>query len=211
MPIIYIEGNIGAGKSTLLTELMNVLPNAIRVPEPIDFWNSYTSEGKTILEMYYKDPVKYAAFFQNVVIQSKMKIMLDIITSATQDRIYIMERSFYSDFYVFGEILRSSEMITALEYQYLKSWFDIFVDSFQKLVTGIVYIDVPINVCQTRIIKRSRDGESNIEDSYLESIEKAYKTWMNSETKVPVWCIDANTLTTTEIADLIIQKLANII
>ena len=58
---VTIEGNIRSGKSTLLAHLKEFFKkqNNIRVgyiDEPIDEWNEIKdSEGKTVLEKYYKE------------------------------------------------------------------------------------------------------------------------------------------------------------
>jgi len=183
MPIVYIEGNIGAGKSTFIAQLKERYQNVEWVPEPINEWNDYKENTKTIIELYYENPQKYAAFFQNVVVQSKIKTLMHILKNP--DKTYVIERSFYSDFWVFGRILADKSLVTALEYQYLHSWFSICESLCQDQVRGVIYLDADVELCKKRIIKRGREGEANIDMDYLQQIETAYKSWL-LDTKVPV-------------------------
>jgi deoxyadenosine/deoxycytidine kinase len=179
--ILYVEGNIGSGKSTLLKDLETVMPGALTwVPEPLDDWNAYADRetGETILEMYYKNPKAHAAFFQNVVVQSKIRILMDILKNKAEGRIYVMERSFYSDFWVFGKILKDQGLITDMEHQFLRTWFVQCESMFKDMVMGVVFMDVPVDVCHERIRSRARAGESGIQKEYLAAIHDAYMSWM---------------------------------
>lgn len=187
--IIFVEGNIGSGKSTLIRELAANNSHITCIPEPISAWNEFRhpETDETILELYYKDPGQYAAFFQNVVVQSKIKILMEILKGPAKT--YVLERSFYSDFWVFGRILRDKEQVTSLEYQFLRTWFDYTESMFRDLVVGVIYVDVPVETCHMRTIARARKGEAVISSEYLTTIQQAYTDWIDS-TCAPVYRVD---------------------
>ena len=106
---VTIEGNIGSGKSTLLIHLREFFKkqNKIRVgyiDEPINEWNEIKdSDGKTVLEKYYKEQEKYAFAFQMMAYISRLaniKKSLDLDCD-----IIIMERSMITDREVFAKML----------------------------------------------------------------------------------------------------------
>jgi ABC-type cobalamin/Fe3+-siderophores transport system ATPase subunit len=71
-----VEGNIGAGKTTWLDmvrsdtgaehELIEV------VPEPVHQWQK-SPQGHNMLDLFYKDPKKYAFAFQQFVLVTRMQ------------------------------------------------------------------------------------------------------------------------------------------
>ena len=126
--IIFIEGNIGSGKSTLLKNIVSKRGGITILPEPIEEWNSYGMNGKTILELYYEDPQKYAALFQNIVVQSKMRLLIDILMSESKtgcddaNTVYVMERSYFSDYHVFAKMMRTDKKLDAIEFSLYEQW-----------------------------------------------------------------------------------------
>lgn len=71
-----VEGNIGSGKTTWLDmvqsstredhELIEV------VPEPVHVWQN-SPQGHNLLDLFYKDPAKYAFAFQQFVLVTRMQ------------------------------------------------------------------------------------------------------------------------------------------
>jgi deoxyadenosine/deoxycytidine kinase len=187
--IIFIEGNIGAGKSTVLELLKDKLASSsspssqwVILKEPVEEWCHVrdTETGRNILELYYDDPSKYATTFQNVIIQSKQTIYLQILkaVSSGANTTFVLERSFYSDYWVFVRMLVASGVMTSLDDSYFRKWFDTINSLFAAIPIHIVYIHTPVDVCAFRIRRRSRPGEEKIEKSYLESIEHHYNEMM---------------------------------
>jgi deoxyadenosine/deoxycytidine kinase len=174
MPIISIEGNIGSGKSTLLKRITETYPDIITVQEPVDEWNEIKdANGKTILERYYEDQKSWAFAFQ----------MMAFITRVTQlkkflnrDSIVVMERSVFTDREIFAKMLRDSGKIHVIEYAIYLKWFDELVGGLQ--IDGVVYVNTTPEVCEQRIAKRSRKGESNISFDYLEECGRYHDEWL---------------------------------
>lgn len=71
MNIVYsIEGNIGSGKTTLLHLLRTHLPSMVISAEPIGEWQRVGNHN--ILDVYYKDPQRWAYSFQSYALLSRM-------------------------------------------------------------------------------------------------------------------------------------------
>lgn len=173
--IVSIEGNIGSGKSTLLANLRSHYGNNTYVmflKEPVDEWEKIRDENDvTMLEKFYEDPNKYAFSFQMMAYVSRIKVLRDVLkhikTLNLLDKkiILITERSLYTDKFVFAKMLFDSKKIEHINYQIYLNWFDTFSEEFP--VHKVVYVKTTPEKCHSRIITRSREGESNINLEYL--------------------------------------------
>jgi hypothetical protein len=72
-----VEGNIGAGKSTYLdmvkmtNDVASIHEMIEVVQEPVDMWQDLS--GENLLELFYKDPERYAFTFQQYVLITRIK------------------------------------------------------------------------------------------------------------------------------------------
>jgi deoxyadenosine/deoxycytidine kinase len=192
--IISIEGNIGSGKSTLLENLREQYKNnecVIFLKEPVDEWGKIQDEnGVTMLEKFYLDQHKYSFSFQMMAYISRLKVLRDTLKKINNKEKYIYiitERSLYTDKMVFAKMLYESGKIEYINYQIYLNWFDTFSEEFP--IHKVVYVKTSPDICYNRILKRSRDGESNIPLEYLESCSE-YHDNMLDKTMVDCVCND---------------------
>jgi deoxyadenosine/deoxycytidine kinase len=171
--IISIEGNIGSGKSTLLNYLRVYYQdneNVIFLKEPVDEWEKIKDEsGKTMLEHFYSDQVKYSFSFQMMAYVSRLKVLRDALKSISNENkqmIIISERSLNTDKMVFAKMLYDDKKIERMNYQIYLNWFDTFSEEFP--VHKIVYMKTSPEICYSRILTRARKGET-IPLEYLEN------------------------------------------
>jgi len=183
MPVIYsIEGNIGSGKSTLLANLRSHFENQTKTPEetktprkiifvkePVDEWESIKdANGITMLEKFYNDQDKYSFPFQMMAYISRLALLKEAIKNNPEpDAIIISERCLYTDKYVFAKMLYDSGKIEDVCYQIYNKWFHTFASELP--IEGVIYVKTNPDICNKRIILRSRNGESSIPLSYLEN------------------------------------------
>jgi len=167
--IISIEGNIGSGKSTLLSILqkhIDIDMPVIFLLEPVDEWETIKDEnGITMLQKFYSDQDKYSFPFQMMAYISRLA-MLKRTIQENPNAIIITERSLITDKYVFAKMLYDSGKIESVNYQIYQKWFHTFADDF--VISGMIYVDSPPDVCSARITQRSRNGEESIPIDYLE-------------------------------------------
>lgn len=183
--IVSIEGNIGSGKSTLLANLRTYYENnadVIFLKEPVDEWEKIKDEnGTTILEKFYGDQDKYSFPFQMMAYVSRLKVLRDALKGIdrTQNRriVIITERSLYTDKMVFAKMLFDSQKIELINYKIYLNWFDTFSEEFP--VNKVVYVKTDPEICHSRIMKRSREGESNIPLEYLENCNNYHNNMLN--------------------------------
>ena len=119
--LISIDGNIGCGKSTFLTELKQEINNRnikdfIFLQEPVDIWSTVIFEGKTILEKFYEDPVKYAFSFQMMAYISRLSIIENAVKE-NPTSVIISERSLLTDKQIFAKMLYDDNKIDSYSYQ----------------------------------------------------------------------------------------------
>ena len=173
--VVSIEGNIGSGKSTLLENLRKYYEDThtvIFLKEPVDEWAKIQDEhGITILEKFYHDQEKYSFSFQMMAYVSRLKVLRDALKEiksrnmSNEKIIIITERSLHTDKMVFAKMLFDSGKIEYVNYQIYLNWFDTFAEEFP--VHKVVYVKTFPERCRSRILKRSRDGESIIPSEYL--------------------------------------------
>ena len=177
--VVSLEGNIASGKSTLLEKLREVYknyPNILFVKEPVDEWEKVKDEnGVTMLEKFYENQEKYSFPFQMMAYVSRIKEFRNtisdiknlLLTNSGKNNhfIIITERSLYTDKMVFAKMLYDNKKIEPINYQVYLNWFDTFSEEFP--VHKVVYVKTNPENCHNRILKRLRDGESNIPLEYL--------------------------------------------
>ena len=198
--IVSIDGNIGSGKSTLLAKLKEHYDgnsHVLFLKEPVDDWEKIQDEnGVTMLEKFYEDQEKYSFSFQMMAYVSRLKVLRDtkkkIIGEYLKNfdgkpYIIISERSLYTDKMVFAKMLYDSKKIEEVNYKIYLSWFDTFAEEFP--VHKTVYIKTSPERCHLRILKRSREGESNIPLKYLDNCSKYHDNMLDT-TSVDCVCKD---------------------
>lgn len=180
MWIFSVEGNIGAGKSTLLESMKNLKfdrPHKI-IQEPVNEWTSETETSTSILELYYSDKARYAFTFQMFALQTRFEHIYNVMKE-NPDTILICERCPLTDFEIFAKMLFDSKQMSECEIMIYKRWYEFMDMLIGPKIKGILYLEMPISTCASRIIKRNRKGEGNITMDYLQSLHQQHETWLS--------------------------------
>ena len=180
---VSLEGNIGSGKSTLLEYLKNIWidKKIIFLKEPVDEWEKIKDEnGRTILDKFYDDQEKYSFSFQMMAYISRLKLLKKTVDNNVNNEsiVIITERSLYTDKMVFAKMLYDNKKIEHVNYLIYLNWFDTFITNFP--VNKIIYVNTQADICFSRIIKRSRQGENNIHIDYLNQCHDYHEKMMES-------------------------------
>ena len=156
--IYALEGNIGAGKTTILKIISNHFKDIELVEEPVSQWQNLG--GSNLLDAFYTDPKRWGFSFEFFSMLTKIRALLN---AANSDKpIIIIERS-----------ILSNKVFFYLEHVYPQ-------------LSGIIYLDTPVDECIRRITKRNRGEECSIEKSYLELLKKKFDELANSSTMVVI-------------------------
>lgn len=186
--IFSIEGNIGSGKSTFCKYLKNHFSkyynkphhaNVIFVDEPVEDWENIKDNDGNLLEHFYKCPEKYSYCFQMTAYISRLVNLKKAIKKAKSDDTIIMERSVFSDYNVFARMLYDSGKINEIEFQSYNKWFDHFLEDLPSFF--YIYIKTDFKNCHSRVLKRSRSGETPITEAYLKMCENYHEDWLTNE------------------------------
>jgi deoxyadenosine/deoxycytidine kinase len=158
--IVTIEGNIGCGKTTLLNKLSSNEEYNI-IEEDVESWKR---EGW--LQLFYSDMKRFSGTFQ-------LRTQISHINQEkkfVKDKINIVERSPFSNKYIFGKMLMESGFLHEKEY-YL-------IDQMNELIgwhpdVMIILICEP-ELCYERYKKRGREGEDIPSIEYLKELHRKH-------------------------------------
>jgi len=186
--IISIEGNIGSGKTTLLAKLKEHYsnnPKIVFLREPVNEWIKIVdSDGKTMLEKFYANQVKYSFAFQMMAYISRLSIIKKAVETNPSDTIFITERCLYTDKYIFAKMLHDQGKIEDVCYQIYLNWFEEFASTYP--INSIVWVNAEPEICHERIHIRARPGEEIIPLDYLIDCNFYHHSYIND--------MDVNTL-----------------
>ena len=186
--IISIEGNIGSGKTTLINKLQeNLQEDFVFLEEPLDEWLEIKDEREnTILSKFYSDQSKYSFPFQIMAYISRLNKLKEQLN---QTKNIFTERSLSTDKYVFAKMLYDNKLMDSCEYQIYNKWFDSF--NKETAITKMIYVKTDPVICNERVNKRSRDGENNISQEYLNTCH-LYHEEMIKNLNIPILVLDGN-------------------
>jgi deoxyadenosine/deoxycytidine kinase len=181
-----IEANIGAGKTTIIEKLQN-LENVEIIPEPVNVWlNIKDNNGVNLLQHFYEDMNKNAYMFQSMVFKTRM----EAIDKEQLKPLRFIERSVWTDRYIFGKMCIEDKMMSSIEIECYKYWYNWLENRFPIKPDGIIYIRCSPKKCLERINGRGRNEESAIPLEYLEKLHKLHDEWLLNWTKTPILIID---------------------
>ena len=174
----------------MLKEHLKKIKNTevIYLPEPVAEWESIKdSDGKNAIEKYYENPDKYAFSFQMMAYISRIHQLRETLQT-NNNVIIICERSVFTDKEIFAKMLHDDGKIGEIEYNIYCKWFYEFVKDIP--VGGLIYVKTNPEICERRVIKRNRKGET-IPLEYLQNCHKYHEDWLNNES-LPVLKLDGN-------------------
>jgi deoxyadenosine/deoxycytidine kinase len=187
--LISIDGLIGSGKTYLLNQLKKEYPEWHFIDEPLDTWTALKNEkGESLLEVFYKDKMRWSYTFQNCAVLSRYRNIKKSIDDwrfecisnpdVRRHNIFVTERCIETDFNVFAQMLHDDGYLDGIEWDLYKQWYRMLHD--QANVNGIVYVNTPADISMERIHLRARKGEDIIPMDYLENLDKYHKKWINN-------------------------------
>ena len=179
--IYALEGNIGAGKTTILKLLGKHFKDVEFVEEPVKEWQNLG--GMNLLDSFYTNPQRWGFSFEFYSMLTKIKALLN---AADSDKpIIIIERSILSN-KIFMDLSNELGKLEKMEYCMLKNTYKFYLENVYPQISGVIYLDTPVEECIKRITKRNRGEECNIEKSYLQAIKKKLDELANSSTMIVI-------------------------
>lgn len=136
-------------------------------------YQNQLKNGNTMLQLFYSDPNTHSFAFQMMAYISRL-VSLQKHILENPNAIIITERSLDTDKHVFAKMLHADNNIHDAHLAIYNKWFDHFTKEIS--IDAVIYVDVDPEICLTRIKKRSRKGECNIQTNYLERCNTYYGT-----------------------------------
>lgn len=162
---IAIAGNIGVGK-TSLTKLISKRFGWRVFYEP-EVKNPY-------LEDFYKDMQRWAYHSQIFFLTQRFKDHLKIQKSHAPS---VQDRTIYEDAEIFAANLYQRELMPSRDYQAYQDLYEAMVQSLKRPGL-VVYLKASTWTLLSRIRKRGRSYERNIDKEYLAQLNIAYENWI---------------------------------
>ena len=179
--IYALEGNIGAGKTTVMKIISNHFNDVEFVVEPVKQWQNLG--GMNLLDSFYTDPKRWGFSFEFYSMLTKIQALLK---AAESDKpIIIIERSILSN-KVFMDLSNDLGKLDKMEYCMLMNTYNFYLEHVYPQLSGIIYLDTPVEECIRRITKRNRGEECTIEKSYLDAIKIKMDEMCNSSTMIVI-------------------------
>jgi len=154
---IVVDGVISAGKTTLIKLLENKINSEGKykvkaIYEPVDLWNSTGT-----LQYFYEDIPKNCYEFQTFTYITRIQTVINEIYNNPDADIYILERSIWTDRYIFMELLK--EMVGDLRMTMYNHWCELWSYIMPMRVDKWVLLNTSLDESLKRIKIRNRSAE----------------------------------------------------
>ena len=176
---IVIEGNIGAGKTSLTKKIAEEY-NAKIVLEQF--------AENPFLPKFYKEPDKYS-------FQLETSFLIDRYNQLEKElKNYDLFKAFLiSDYYFSKSLIFAKNTLQDDDYQLYRKIFNIIYTSLPK-PDIYVYLHVRTSKLIENIQKRGRSYEQEINQNYLNKIQKAYFDYFKQQQDFSFLIIDTNNI-----------------
>ena len=198
---IIIDGVIGAGKTTVISLIEKQIKKDGKLKvkaiyEPVKLWND-----TGVLQYFYKDIPKHCYEFQTYSFITRIESVIEELYNNQDADVYILERSIWTDKYIFLELLKDS--IGELRMNMYNKWWTMWSYIMPMRVDKWVLLDTSLEESLRRINSRNRDGETAIDKEYQTNLYvkhiEFYDT-LKKENK-PIVIIDSTIMDTNLMVD----------
>ena len=160
-PFIAIEGPIGVGKSSL----------AHKLSQTLDFYEEKEIITENpFLSDFYEDISKWSFQTEMFFLCNRYNHFQDV----TQ-----LNQGVVSDYHIHKNKIFAKNTLSSVEFQKFSKIYDILTEDM-IMPNMIIFLDADLDVLKSRIAKRNRSFEHQIEDEYLLKLKKDYREYYES-------------------------------
>lgn len=162
---IAVAGNMGVGKTTLTQHLKDRFG-----------WNTFfePQERNPYLEDFYRDMRRWAYHSQIFFLTQRFK---DHLTIQDSSGLCIQDRTIYEDAEIFAQNLYLRQLMPERDYLSYVNLYDAMMRSL-KHPALVIYLKASIWTLISRIRKRGRSYERDIDREYLAQLNIGYENWI---------------------------------
>ena len=178
-PFVGIAGNIGVGKTTftkIVSEIMGWTP----------FYESVNNNP--YLKDFYGDMERWSFNLQIYFLHHRFKVHQEMTASNNG---VIQDRTIYEDVEIFAKNLSKMGLMDKRDWKNYSDLFEVMT-SFLRKPDIVVYLKASIPTLVSRIKKRGRNYEKDIDVAYLEKLNESYDKWINGLTDIPVLTVETD-------------------
>ncbi|HEY60056.1 MAG TPA: deoxynucleoside kinase [Anaerolineae bacterium] len=193
---ITVAGNIGVGKSSLV-HLLSQRLGWQPFYEPVSD-NPYLAD-------FYKDMSTWSFHSQTYFLTHRLGVYRQLANCKSS---VILDRSLYEDAEIFAQNLYLQGNMSRRDYETYEALYQTLLN-FLPTPDLVIYLRASVPTLVKRIKLRDRDYERKISSDYLETLNKAYETWILNFTLCPVLAVPSDNLdfvTHSRHMDLIMKK-----
>ena len=169
-PHIGIAGNIGVGKTTMTKKLASMFNWETMYESVVD--NPYLPD-------FYKDMGRWSFNLQIYFLYHRFSSQIKL---SNIDSGFIQDRTIYEDKEIFARNLKDLKYMSLRDWETYSKLFDNLVQ-FIKSPDLIIYLKASTDTLLSRIAKRNRDFEKNLDPEYLHSLNIYYDKWISKINK----------------------------
>ena len=160
-PFIAIEGPIGVGKSSL----------AHKLSQTLDFYEEKEIITENpFLSDFYEDISKWSFQTEMFFLWNRYKQFQDVTH---------LNQGVVSDYHIHKNKIFAKNTLSSVEFQKFSKIYDILTEDM-IMPNMIIFLDADLDVLKSRIAKRNRSFEHQIEDEYLLKLKKDYREYYES-------------------------------
>ncbi|NQX91077.1 MAG: deoxynucleoside kinase, partial [Flavobacteriales bacterium] len=174
---IAIEGNIGAGKTSLATMLSEEFNAKLVLEEFAD---------NPFLPKFYDNADRYAFPLELSFLAERFAQLKKDLNSRD-----LFQPSVIADYFISKSKIFAKANLSKEEYALFNQVFELMDPSLPKPQL-LVYLHLPVEELQKNIKKRGREYEQNIQDKYLQKIQKSYFSFIKQQRKLRTVVIDTS-------------------
>jgi len=179
--VIALAGNIGTGKTTLTQMLSERFGWQAHYEAVAD--NPYLTD-------FYADMKRWSFPLQIYFLNNRYKSHRILLTQETSA---VLDRSIYEDAHIFARNLFDQKLMSERDY---RTYVDLYESLSAMLVPPdlVVYLRKSIPKLQAHILRRGREYERNIPDTYLSQLNNYYEDWIDQYRLGPKIIIESDGL-----------------
>ena len=152
---IIVDGVIGAGKTTVISLIEKKINSDGKLKikaifEPVKLWNDTGA-----LQYFYQDIQKNCYEFQTYSYITRIESVIDEIYNAQDADIYILERSIWTDKYIFMALLK--DFVGDMRMNMYNKWWDMWSYIMPMRVDKWVLLDTSLEESLKRINSLNRN------------------------------------------------------